>query len=83
MAKSQIIKEQSVERIKNFLFERIEYLDAEIVILDAEAKQEREHRRNENTLGNILARTVLRKAEREAYHNCLYEIQRNIVEIEL
>lgn len=83
MAKAKIIKEDSVQRLKQFMLENIERLDAELVVLDTEAKQEREHNRNGIILKRLSDRLSLCNAKRDIYHYCLCEIQRNITEIEI
>lgn len=83
MAKAQIIKEDSVKRLKQFMLENIERCDAEIIVLDAESDQERNHRQNEKNLKGMRNRTRCCYTEREVFHTCLCQIQRNITEIEI
>jgi len=83
MAKAEIIKEDSLQILKNYLLENIEKLDAEMVVLDTEARQERERNRNQITLKNISDKLSVCYARRETYHFCLCAIQRNTTEIEI
>lgn len=83
MAKAQIIKEDFVQRLKQYMLENIERLDAEIVVLEAEADQERSHNRNEQNLRGMRNRSGECYSQREVFHQCLCEIQRNITEIEI
>lgn len=83
MAKAQIIKEYSIQIIKNHLLENIERIDAERVILEAESDQEKSHRRNQNVIDSQMLRLRDCYTEREVYHQCLCLIQQNITEIEI
>lgn len=83
MAKAQIIKEHGVERIKTAFLDIIQNLNAELVVLDCEAKQEREHNRKEATIRDISEKTRICQAKRDIYHICLCEVQRNISEVEI
>jgi len=83
MAKAQIIKEDSLKRLKNYLLENIERLDAERIVLEAETNQEQSHHRNQSVLDSQNLRLRDCYSEREVYHSCLCAIQRNITEIEI
>lgn len=83
MAKAQIIKEDSVQRLKQFMHDNIERIDAEIIILEAESNQEKCHKQNEQVLIGMSNRSRCCYTEREVFHSCLCEIQRNITEIEI
>jgi len=83
MAKAQIIKEDAVQRLKQSMLENIEHIDAELVVIDAEAEQERAHNRNEITLKRFSMQLSICNARRDVYHVCLCAIQRNITEIEI
>lgn len=83
MAKAQIITEDSVSRVKNYLLENIERLDAEMVVLDEEVKQEIMHKHNETKIADISDKWRICNVKRETFHACLFEIQRNITEIEI
>lgn len=83
MAKAQIIKEDAVKRLKHFMLENIERLDAEIIILEEETDGEKSHRQNEGVLEGMSNRFRCCYAERETFHACLCAIQRNITEIEI
>ena len=83
MAKAEIIKEDSVTRLKNYMLENIERLDAERIVLEAETEQEKGHRQNQGVLDSQRLRLRDCYSEREVYHACLCQIQRNITEIEI
>ena len=83
MPKAQIITEDSVARLKQNILENIERLDAEIVVIEAETDQEKQHHRNERNLQGMSNRLCECYTQREVYHNCLCAIQRNITEIEI
>jgi len=83
MAKVRIIKEDSVQRLKDFMLENIERLDAECVIFEAESDQEKSHRQSQQVIDAKNLRYRDCYTEREIYHSCLCQIQMNITEIEL
>jgi len=83
MAKAQIITEDSLKRLKQFMLENIERLDTERIVLEAETAQERNHRTNEQVIKSQNLRLRDCYSEREVYHSCLCAIQRNITEIEI
>ena len=83
MATIQIIKEDSVQRLRNFMLGNIERLDAERIVLEAESDQEESHRRNQQVIDSCNLRLRDCYSEREVYHECLCEIQRNITKIEI
>jgi len=83
MAKAQIIKENSVQILKNSMLENIERLDAERIVLEAESDMEKSHRQNQHIIDihSLQLRDCYTK--REVFHTCLCEIQENITEIEI
>ena len=83
MAKAQIIKEDSVKRLKQFMLENIERLDNERIVFEAETDQEQRHHRNQQVLDSQSLRLRDCYSEREVFHSCLCVIQRNITEIEI
>ena len=83
MAKVQIIKENSVQRLKSFMLENIERIDAERIVLEAESDQEKSHRQNRQVIDTKSLRLRDCYTEGEVFHNCLCQIQRNITEIEI
>lgn len=83
MAKAQIIKEDSIQRLKRFMLENIERLDAERIVLEAESDQEKSHRQNRQVIDSQSLRLRDCYTQREVFHNCLCLIQENITEIEI
>ena len=83
MAKAQIIKENAVQRLKSFMLENIERLDAERIVLESESDQEKSHRHNQQIIDSQSLRFRDCYTEREVFHTCLCVIQRNITEIEI